>query len=101
MCKESVLQVCKRSHLRESHDLPVGSITFASIQMVEQNVEETDTSEITTKSDAVAKVLFCSVVPIRQNSLFSSFTELIMSDRACSDECVLCKKTEFTLDIFC
>ena len=77
------------------------TITFASIQMVEQNVEETDTSEITTKRDAVAKVPFCSVVPIRQNSLFSSFTELIMSDRACSDECVFCKKTEFTLDISC
>ena len=55
------------------------TITFASIQMVEQNVEETDTSKIITK-------ISC---------------ELIMSDRACSDECAFCKKTEFTLDISC
>ena len=34
VCKESVLQVCKRSHrpalLRESHDLPVGSANSVS-----------------------------------------------------------------------
>ena len=52
VCKESVLQVCKRGHrpalLRESHDLPV-TITFASTQVVDQTVEETDTSKIITK----------------------------------------------------